>query len=33
MSRKPPPEEMKEHTENIAEGVKQELAESRQAWY
>jgi membrane-associated phospholipid phosphatase len=33
MSRKPPPEEMKEHTENIAEGVKQELAESRQPWY
>lgn len=33
MSQKPPTEEVKEHTEAIAEGVKQELTESRRPWY
>ena len=33
MSRKPPTEAVKEQTEAIAEGVKQELTESRRPWY
>lgn len=33
MSRKSPPEEIKEQASSITEGVKQELAESRQPWY
>lgn len=33
MSRKPPPEEAKERTEAITEGVKQELMESHRPWY
>jgi len=33
MSQKPPTEEVKEHTQAIAKGVKQELTESRRPWY
>jgi len=33
MSQKSPSEEVKEHTQAITEGVKQELTESRQPWY